>query len=157
MLSLMDGLSGRGEIIVIGATNRPNSIDPALRRPGRFDREIEIGVPSRYGRYEVLLVHTRGMPLAQDVDLKEIAAKTHGFVGADIAALAKEAAMHTLRRILPKIDFDKPLTPEILSKLVVSEVNFEEALKICEMDKTWERESMSKIVSLIKAEIASVT
>ena len=132
LLALMDGLKDRGKVIVIGATNRPNALDPALRRPGRFDREIEIGVPSRHGRYEVLLVHTRGMPIAQDVDLKEIAAKTHGFVGADIAALAKEAAMHTLRKILPKIDFDKPLTPEILSKLVVSKVNFEEALKITE-------------------------
>lgn len=132
LLALMDGLKDRGKVIVIGATNRPNALDPALRRPGRFDREIEIGVPSRHGRYEVLLVHTRGMPIAQDVDLKEIAAKTHGFVGADIAALAKEAAMHTLRKILPKIDFDKPLTPEILSKLVVSKVNFDEAMKITE-------------------------
>jgi len=132
LLALMDGLKSRGKVIVIGATNRPNALDPALRRPGRFDREIEIGVPSRMGRYEVLLVHTRGMPLAEDVDLEEYAAKTHGFVGADIAALTKEAAMHTLRKILPKIDFDKPLTPEILSKLVVSKENFDEALKITE-------------------------
>jgi transitional endoplasmic reticulum ATPase len=132
LLALMDGLKDRGRVIVIGATNRPNALDQALRRGGRFDREIEIGVPSRHGRYEVLLVHTRGMPLAQDVDLEEIAAKTHGFVGADIAALTKEAAMHTLRKILPKIDFDKPLTPEILSKLVVTKENFEEALKITE-------------------------
>ncbi|NHJ01914.1 MAG: AAA family ATPase [Candidatus Heimdallarchaeota archaeon] len=132
LLALMDGLKSRGKVIVIGATNRPNALDPALRRPGRFDREIEIGVPDRNGRYEVLLVHTRGMPLADDVDLEQIAAITHGFVGADIAALAKEAAMHTLRKILPKIDFDKPLSPEILLKLVVSEENFEEALKVTE-------------------------
>ncbi|WP_455140201.1 CDC48 family AAA ATPase [Candidatus Hodarchaeum mangrovi] len=132
LLALMDGLKSRGKVIVIGATNRPNALDPALRRPGRFDREIEIGVPSRMGRYEVLLVHTRGMPLAEDVDLEEYAAKTHGFVGADIAALTKESAMHTLRKILPKIDFDKPLSPEILSKLVVSKENFDEALKITE-------------------------
>ena len=132
LLALMDGLKSRGKVIVIGATNRPNALDPALRRPGRFDREIEIGVPDKNGRYEVLLVHTRGMPIADDVDLYEYAAKTHGFVGADIAALTKEAAMHTLRKVLPKIDFDKPLTPEILSKLVVSKENFDEALKITE-------------------------
>lgn len=132
LLALMDGLKDRGKVIVIGATNRPNALDPALRRPGRFDREIEIGVPDRNGRYEVLLVHTRGMPLADDVDLTDFAAITHGFVGADIAALTKEAAMHTLRKILPKIDFDKPLTPEILSKLIVSKENFDEALKVTE-------------------------
>ena len=129
LLALMDGLKSRGKVIVIGATNRPNALDTAIRRPGRFDREIEIGVPDRNGRYEVLLIHSRGMPLADDVDLEELAARTHGFVGADIAALAKEAAMHTLRKILPKIDFDKPLTPEILSKLVVSKEHFNEALK----------------------------
>ncbi len=132
LLALMDGLKSRGKVIVIGATNRPNALDPALRRPGRFDREIEIGVPDRNGRYEVLLVHTRGMPLSDDVDLKDLAARTHGFVGADIAALTKEAAMHTLRKVLPKIDFDKPLTPEILLKLVVSKNNFYEALKSTE-------------------------
>ena len=132
LLALMDGLKSRGKVIVIGATNRPNALDPALRRPGRFDREIELGVPDRNGRYEVLLIHTRGMPLGEDVDLKELAAKTHGFVGADISALAKEAAMHTLRKVLPNIDFDKPLTPDILSKLIVSKENFEEALKITE-------------------------
>ena len=132
LLALMDGLKSRGKVIVIGATNRPNALDPALRRPGRFDREIELGVPDRNGRYEVLLIHTRGMPLGEDVDLKEYAAKTHGFVGADISALTKEAAMHTLRKVLPNIDFDKPLTPEILSKLIVSKENFDEALKITE-------------------------
>ncbi|MHA1207422.1 MAG: CDC48 family AAA ATPase, partial [Candidatus Hodarchaeales archaeon] len=132
LLALMDGLKSRGKVIVIGATNRPNALDPALRRPGRFDREIEIGVPDRNGRYEVLLVHTRGMPIAQDVDLKEYAAKTHGFVGADISALTKEAAMHTLRKVLPSIDFDKPLTSEVLQQLIVSKENFDEALKITE-------------------------
>jgi transitional endoplasmic reticulum ATPase len=132
LLALMDGLKSRGKVIVIGATNRPNALDPALRRPGRFDREIEIGVPDRNGRYEVLLVHTRSMPIAQDVDLKEYAAKTHGFVGADISAITKEAAMHTLRKVLPNIDFDKPLTPEVLKQLVVSKENFDEALKITE-------------------------
>jgi len=132
LLALMDGLKSRGKVIVIGATNRPNALDPALRRPGRFDREIEIGVPDRNGRYEVLLVHTRGMPIAQDVDLKHYAAITHGFVGADISALTKEAAMHTLRKVLPSIDFDKPLTPEVLAQLIVSKENFDEALKATE-------------------------
>src|SRR5438094_9493882 len=101
LLSLMDGMGARGNIIVIGATNRPNAIDPAVRRPGRFDREIEIGVPDRDGRLEVLEIHTRGMPLAEDVDLKKLADVTHGFVGADLEALAKEAAIRALRRILP--------------------------------------------------------
>src|SRR5438876_11546262 len=104
LLSLMDGLQSRGKVVVIGATNRPNAIDPALRRPGRFDREIEIGVPDRDGRLEVLEIHTRGMPLAEDVDLKKLADVTHGFVGADLESLAKEAAMRSLRRILPDID-----------------------------------------------------
>ena len=129
LLALMDGLKSRGKVIVIGATNRPNALDPALRRGGRFDSEIEVGVPDRNGRYECLLIHTRGMPLDEDVDLEDLARRTHGFVGADIAALAKEAAMHTLRKILPKIDFDKPLTHEILMKLVVSKAHFNEALK----------------------------
>ncbi|MHA2344281.1 MAG: CDC48 family AAA ATPase [Candidatus Hodarchaeales archaeon] len=132
LLALMDGLKSRGKVIVIGATNRPNALDPALRRPGRFDREIEIGVPDRNGRYDILLVHTRGMPIDQDVDLKDFAARTHGFVGADISALTKEAAMHTLRKVLPNIDFDKPLTPEVLQSLVVSKENFDDALKTTE-------------------------
>src|SRR5574340_1117603 len=111
MLSLMDGLEGRGKVIVIAATNRPNALDPALRRPGRFDREIEIGVPDRDGRLEILEIHTRGMPLAKDVDLKELAGITHGYVGADLAALTKEAAMRSLRRILPDIDLQTDVIP----------------------------------------------
>ncbi|GAJ04335.1 unnamed protein product, partial [marine sediment metagenome] len=113
LLSLLDGLEGRGEIIVIGATNRVNDIDIALRRPGRFDKEIEIGVPDTHGRYEILQIHTRGMPLDDNVDLRTIAEKTHGFVGADIEALAKEAAMLSIREILPKIDLDKPIPFEL--------------------------------------------
>ncbi len=128
LLSLLDGLEGRGEIIVIGATNRVNDIDPALRRPGRFDREIEIGVPDTDGRYEVLLIHTRGMPLHDDVDLRLMAEKTHGFVGADVESLAKEAAMLAIRAILPKIDLDKPIPPEILMDLQIYMKNFQSAL-----------------------------
>jgi len=128
LLSLLDGLEGRGEIIVIGATNRVNDIDPALRRPGRFDREIEIGVPDTNGRYDILLIHTRGMPLHNDVDLRLMAEKTHGFVGADVESLAKEAAMLAIRGILPNIDLDKPIPPEILMDLQIFMKNFESAL-----------------------------
>ncbi|MCD6448597.1 MAG: CDC48 family AAA ATPase [Thermoplasmata archaeon] len=129
LLTLMDGLKGRGKVIVIGATNRPDSLDPALRRPGRFDREIEIGVPDRNGRKEILQIHTRGMPLADDVDLDYLADVTHGFVGADLAALAREAAMSALRRYLPEIDLDKPIPTEVLRKMVVTMKDFKEALK----------------------------
>ena len=132
LLSLLDGLEGRGEIIVIGATNRVNDIDPALRRPGRFDREIEIGVPDTNGRYEVLLIHTRGMPLHNDVDLRLMAEKTHGFVGADVESLAKEAAMLAIREILPKIDLDKPIPPEILMDLQIYMKDFQTALNSIE-------------------------
>jgi len=132
LLSLLDGLEGRGEIIVIGATNRVNDIDPALRRPGRFDREIEIGVPDTDGRYEVLLIHTRGMPLHSDVDLRLMAEKTHGFVGADVESLAKEAAMLAIREILPKIDLDKPIPPEILMDLQIYMKDFQTALNSIE-------------------------
>ncbi|MFX1314271.1 MAG: CDC48 family AAA ATPase [Promethearchaeota archaeon] len=128
LLSLLDGLEGRGEVIVIGATNRVNDIDPALRRPGRFDREIVIGVPDTDGRYEILLIHTRGMPLYKDVDLRLIAEKTHGFVGADVEALAKEAAMLAIREILPKINLDKPIPPEMLVDLQIKMTHFETAL-----------------------------
>ncbi len=127
LLSLLDGLEGRGEVIVIGATNRVNDIDPALRRPGRFDREIEIGVPDTDGRYEILLIHTRGMPLHSDVNLRLMAEKTHGFVGADIEALAKEAAMLAIRELLPRIDLDKPIPLEILMELQIKMKNFEAA------------------------------
>ncbi|MEM2820590.1 MAG: CDC48 family AAA ATPase, partial [Candidatus Bathyarchaeia archaeon] len=130
LLALMDGLKPRGRVVVIGATNRPNAIDPALRRPGRFDREIEIGVPNKQGRLEILQIHTRGMPLAEDVDLEKIASITHGFVGADLAALCKEAAMRALRRILPEIDFEKDTIPaEMLNKITVTMNDFMEALK----------------------------
>jgi transitional endoplasmic reticulum ATPase len=128
LLSLMDGLEGRGEIIVIGATNRVNDIDPALRRPGRFDREIEIGVPDTDGRHEILQIHTRGMPLSKQVDLRSIAERTHGFVGADVEALAKEAAMLSIREILPKIDLDKPIPMEILDQIQIKMENFVDAL-----------------------------
>ena len=132
MLALMDGLEARGEVIVIAATNRPNAIDPALRRPGRFDREIEIGVPDREGRKEILEIHTRGMPLAEDVDLDELADLTIGFVGADLEALCKEAAMHALRKRIEKgeIDIDAEKIPEeVLENLKVSGEDFLEALK----------------------------
>ena len=132
LLSLMDGLEGRGEIIVIGATNRVNDIDPALRRPGRFDREIEIGVPDTDGRYEILLIHTRGMPLYKDVDLQRIAEKTHGFVGADVEALAKEAAMLSIRELLPRIDLDKPIPAEILNDLQIKMIHFTRSLSSIE-------------------------
>ncbi len=132
LLATMDGLKGRGKVIVIGATNRPNSIDPALRRPGRFDREIEIGVPDKKGRLNVLKIHTRHMPLTKDVNLQNLANITHGFVGADLEALCKEAAMNVLRRILPDIEFkeDKPLSQDILEKLNVNGNDFKEALKL---------------------------
>jgi transitional endoplasmic reticulum ATPase len=128
LLSLLDGLEGRGEIIVIGATNRVNDIDIALRRPGRFDKEIEIGVPDTDGRYEILQIHTRGMPLFEDVDLRTIAERTHGFVGADVEALAKEAAMLAIREILPKIDLDKPIPFDILNSIRIKMENFTAAL-----------------------------
>ncbi len=135
MLGLMDGLKNRGKVIVIAATNMPNVLDPALRRPGRFDREIEIGVPDKKGRLEVLKIHTRNMPLDKKVNMKEIAKVTHGFVGADLNALAKEAAMVVLRRILPDlkkagIEEGQPIPPEILSKLMVSQKDFKESLKV---------------------------
>lgn len=130
LLALMDGLESRGKVVVIGATNRPNALDPALRRPGRFDREIEIGVPDRQGRYEILQIHTRGMPLADDVDLRKIADMTHGFVGADLEALCKEAAMRALRRVLPEIDLEAESIPaEVLNKIEVTMNDFLEALK----------------------------
>ncbi len=130
LLSLMDGLQSRGKVVVIGATNRINALDPALRRPGRFDREIEIGVPDGEGRLEVLQIHTRGMPLAEDVDLKKLAGVTHGFVGADLEALSKEAAIRALRRILPEINLEAENIPvDILNKIIVTMADFQEALK----------------------------
>jgi transitional endoplasmic reticulum ATPase len=128
LLSLMDGLEGRGEVIIIGATNQVNNIDIALRRSGRFDREIEINVPNTDGRYEILLIHTRGMPLDKDVQLRLLAEKTHGFVGADIQALAKEAAMLSIREIIPQINFEGPIPQEILNSLKIKMNHFLEAL-----------------------------
>ena len=130
LLSLMDGLNSRGKVVVIGATNRPNSIDEALRRPGRFDREIEIGIPDRDGRLEILEIHTRGMPLADDVDLKWLADKTHGYAGADLSALTKEAAMAALRRVLPDVDLEAEEIPrEVLNSILVTKDDFKNALK----------------------------
>ncbi len=130
LLTLMDGLQARSNIVVIAATNRPDAIDEALRRPGRFDREIVIGVPDENGRREILAIHTRGMPLASEVDLKELARTTHGFVGADLAALTREAAIEAVRRIMPKLDLDARTIPaEVLESLSVERDDFIEALK----------------------------
>ncbi|MGZ7116701.1 MAG: CDC48 family AAA ATPase [Methanobacterium sp.] len=130
ILALMDGLKERGKVIVIGATNRVDALDPALRRPGRFDREIELRVPDRDGRYEIMQIHTRGMPLEEDVNIEEIADITHGFVGADLAALSRESAMNALRRILPELDLEEQtIPPEVLEKLFVTNDDFLEALK----------------------------
>jgi len=129
LLASMDGLAGRGQVIVIGATNRVDDVDEALRRPGRFDREIEIGVPDVDGRLEILHIHTRSMPIEEGVDLVSLAAKTHGFVGADLAALAREAAMQALRRVLPHVDPETGDIPaDILSTLFVTQVDFDLAL-----------------------------
>ena len=132
LLTLMDGMKSRGKVVVIAATNRPDSIDPALRRPGRFDREIEIGIPDDEGRFDILSIHTRGMPIDKKVDLKQISKITHGFVGADLEVLAKEAAMRSLRRILSdeKIDLDEEkISSEILQKIQISSEDFRDALK----------------------------
>ncbi len=129
LLTMMDGLEERGQVVVIGATNRIDAIDPALRRPGRFDREIEIGVPDRNERFEILQIHTRGMPLSDNVKLNEIAERTHGFVGADISALAREAAMKALRRYLPRIKLDEAVPRELLNSMQVTVYDFEAALK----------------------------
>lgn len=129
MLSLMDGLEARGKVIVISATNRPNAIDPALRRPGRFDREIEIKVPDKKGRKDILAIHTRNMPLADDVQLDKVAAVSHGYVGADLEYLCKEGAMKCLRRLLPELNLeDEKIPPETLDKLVVNSEDFQKAL-----------------------------
>jgi len=127
MLTLMDGLKGRGKLIVIGATNIPDSMDPALRRPGRFDREIRIDAPDRDGRKEILQIHTRGMPMSEDCDLGQLADITYGFVGADLMALARESAMNALRRYLPEIDLEKPIPAEILEKMEVTMNDFKNA------------------------------
>ena len=141
LLALMDGMEARGKVVVIGATNRPDSLDPALRRPGRFDREIEIGVPNKESRLEVLQIHTRGMPLAKDVNQQKLADVTHGFVGADLAALAREAGMRSLRRVLPELDLEAGTIPaELLNKIEVNNDDFLEALR--EMEPSAMREVM---------------
>ena len=130
LLTLMDGLMARGKVVVIGATNRPNAIDPALRRPGRFDREIEIGIPDKEGRFDILQIHTRGMPLTDNINLEQFAKVTHGFVGADLESLSKEAAMRSLRRELPKINMEHSKIPiEVLNKIRITNDDFEDALK----------------------------
>jgi len=130
LLTMMDGLEERGQVIVIAATNRVDSVDPALRRPGRFDREIEIGVPDVKDRQEIFHIHTRGMPLADDVDIERLSNETHGFVGADIASLAKEGAMKALRRYLPEIDLDsEDIPPEMIDRMVVNGDDFKKALR----------------------------
>jgi len=129
LLTMMDGLESRGQVVVIAATNRVDSVDPALRRPGRFDREIEIGVPDETGREEILKIHTRGMPLSDDVDLPGLAEDTHGFVGADIESLTKEAAMKALRRYLPEIDLDEEdIPPSLIDRMIIKRDDFKGAL-----------------------------
>ncbi len=146
LLTLMDGLSGRGNVIVIAATNREDAVDEALRRPGRFDREIEIGVPDRKGRMEIMQIHTRGMPLDESVQLDRMADITHGFVGADMASLAREAAMKALRRLLPNIDLDKPIPTEIMESMKVTKGDFENALK--EVEPSALREVLMEVPSV---------
>src|ERR671924_885436 len=162
LLSLMDGMSSRGKVVVIGATNRINAIDPALRRPGRFDREIEIGVPDRNGRLEILQIHTRGMPLAKDVNLEKLADISHGFVGADLQSLSKEAGIGALRRILPEIDLSsESISGDILKKIIVTMQDFMDVIK--EMEPSAMREVFVEVpdvkwediggLSLIKQEL----
>ncbi len=159
LLTLMDGLKERGHVIVIGATNRIDAVDPALRRPGRFDREINIGVPDKKGRKEILSIHTRGMPLGMDEDKKsefldEIAGLTYGFVGADLAALSRESAMNALRRYLPEIDLDKPIPTEILERMQVTDDDFREALKAIEPSSL--REVTVEVPSITWADIGGL-
>ena len=129
LLALMDGLTDRGNVIVLGATNRPDSIDPALRRPGRFDREFEISVPNEDGRLEVLLIHTRGMPISDDIDLKDLASELHGYTGADIKSLCREAAMKSIRRYLPEIDLEsEKISSEVLQSMQIKLIDFYDAM-----------------------------
>jgi transitional endoplasmic reticulum ATPase len=129
LLALMDGLNDRGNVIVLGATNRPESIDPALRRPGRFDREFEISVPNEDGRLEILIIHTRGMPVADDVDLKDLASELHGYTGADIKSLCREAALKAIRRYLPEIDLETEKIPsDVLQSMQIKLIDFYDAL-----------------------------
>jgi len=154
LLTLMDGMTARGNVIVIAATNREDAIDPALRRPGRFDREIEIGVPTVAGRQEILQIHTRGMPLEENVQLDHIAKITHGFVGADLASLAREAAMKSLRRYLPEIDLGKPIPAEILEKMKVTAQDFTDALR--EIEPSAMREVFVEIPRVTWSEVGGL-
>lgn len=155
LLALMDGLEERGQVVVIGATNLPNILDPALRRPGRFDREIVIPIPDKNGRREILTIHTRGTPLANDVDLDQLAFLTHGFVGADLAALAREAAMHAIRRIMPQIDFDeKTLPEEAIFSLEVTMEDFLNALR--EIEPSAIREFFTEIPEVSFADVGGL-
>ncbi len=155
LLSLMDGMGTRGNIIVIGATNRPNAIDPALRRPGRFDREIEIGVPDKAGRNEIVQIHTRNMPLAEDVDVKRLSDITHGYTGADISSLSREAAMKALRRYMPEINLEEErVPPEILDKMVVKEDDFLSAYR--EITPTAMREVYVEVPSVHWKEVGGL-
>lgn len=154
LLALMDGLKARGDVIVIGATNVPNMIDPALRRPGRFDREIEIGVPDKQGRLEILQIHTRSMPSDKDVDLKKLAEMTHGYTGADLAALSREAAMKALRRYLPEIKLDEKIPPLVLEKMVVNEEDFMNAFK--EITPTAMREVYAEVPTVRWEEVGGL-
>ncbi len=154
LLTMMDGLEERGQVVVIGATNRIDAIDPALRRPGRFDREIEIGVPDRHERIEIFQIHTRGMPLSDDVKIEYISDRTHGFVGADISALAKEAAMKALRRYLPQIKLEEAVPFEILESMRVTGTDFEDALK--EVEPSAMREVMIEIPRIAWDEVGGL-
>ncbi|HEY9206708.1 MAG TPA: CDC48 family AAA ATPase [Candidatus Methanoperedens sp.] len=147
LLTMMDGMEERGQVVVIGATNRIDAIDPALRRPGRFDREIEIGVPDRNDRIEILQIHTRGMPLSEDIKLDYIADRTHGFVGADISALVRESAMKALRRYLPQIKLDEAVPREVLKSMQVTAGDFEVALK--EVEPSAMREVLVEIPEVV--------
>jgi transitional endoplasmic reticulum ATPase len=154
LLTLMDGLTARGNVIVIAATNREEAIDPALRRPGRFDREIEIGVPTAAGRQEIMQIHTRGMPLEENVQMEHIAKITHGFVGADLASLAREAAMKCLRRYLPEIDLGKPIPAEILERMKVTAQDFNDALK--EIEPSAMREVFIEVPKVAWADVGGL-
>ncbi len=155
LLALMDGLEERGQVIIIGATNLPNALDPALRRPGRFDREIVIPIPDKHGRREILTIHTRGMPLAGDVDLERLAFLTHGFVGADLAALTREAAIYAIRRLMPHIDFEQEVIPaEALLALEVTMDDFLNALR--EIEPSAIREFFTEIPEIGFSEIGGL-
>ncbi len=155
LLALMDGSEDRGQVVVIGATNLPNALDPALRRPGRFDREIVIPIPDKYGRRGILTIHTRGMPFSDDVDLDRLAFLTHGFVGADLSALAREAAMYAIRRLMPRIDFEREVIPEeAILALEVTMDDFLNALR--EIEPSAIREVFTEIPEIGFSEIGGL-